>query len=91
MKSLKNRSENNGKCKLTLQIAKHQVAQKKDENKATETLQRTATFDSERYEVGMLWNDNPRHLPNNFLSAMGQLKLLEEGFEKDPELKDRYE
>ena len=37
-----------------------------EDNKAIETLQRTATFDGERYEVGMLWNVNPRHLPNNF-------------------------
>ena len=56
----------------------------KDENKAIETLQRTATFEGERYEVGMLWNDNPKQLPNNFLSAMGQLTSLETKIRKRP-------
>ena len=69
-----------------LQIVKDQVAQR-----TTTKLQRTATFDGEPYEVGMLWNDNPSHLPNNPFSAMGQFKSLEKGFEKDLELNDRYE
>ena len=33
----------------------------------------------------------PRHLPNSFFSAMGQLKSLEKIFENDPDLKDSYE
>ena len=63
----------------------------KDDNKAIGMLQRTATFEIERYQFGMFWSDNPRHLPNNFFTAMGQLKLPEKRFENDPELKDRYE
>ena len=63
----------------------------KDDNKAIETLERSATFDGEPYEVGMLWNDNPRHLPDNFFSAMGQLKSLDARFEEESELEVRYE
>ena len=63
----------------------------KDDNKTIETLQRTATFISERYEVGMLWKGNQRRLPNNLFSRMGQLKSQQRRFETDPELKERYE
>ena len=49
----------------------------KDKSKAIETLKISATSDGEFYKVGLLWNDNPRYLPNNFFSATSQLKSLE--------------
>ena len=48
-------------------------------------------FDGERYEIGLLWNDNERTSPNNLASATGHLKSLERRFNNQPQLKRRYE
>ena len=37
--------------------------------KAEDILERTTVFDGERYEVGLLWNDNEQMLPDNIASA----------------------
>ena len=90
MKYLQKKSKKVGNGSLCLKLQETR-GRSKDDKKAIETLQRTETFDGEPYEVGMLWNDNPRHLPKNFFKAMGRLKSLERRIEKDPVLKDRYE
>ena len=54
-------------------------------------LEQTTKFDGERYEVGLLWKRNDPSLPNNFSSALSQMKSLEYTFEKKPELKKLYQ
>ena len=48
-------------------------------------------FNGERYEDGILWNDNEQMLPDNFASATGQLISLEGRINNQTELKKRYE
>ena len=62
----------------------------KADAKATEILERTTRHDGERYEVGMLWAEENSSLPNNFFSALAQLKSLERRLEKDDDLKQKY-
>ena len=53
-------------------------------------LKATTKFDGKRYEVGLLWKNAKPHLPNNYSSAVSQLKSLERRLEKDANLKQRY-
>ena len=48
-------------------------------------------FDGERYEVGLLWKSRDPFLPNNYSSALSQMKSLEYRLEKKPELKKLYQ
>ena len=50
----------------------------------------TTKFDGERNEVGLLWKNAKPHLPNNYSSAVSQLKSLERRLEKNETLKQRY-
>ena len=59
----------------------------KVEQRAIKTLERTTRFSGERYEVGLLWREDKMMLPNNFYSAMWQLKSLEQRLQKDEKLK----
>ena len=63
----------------------------KEEKRATKTLEQTTRFNGERYEVGLLWREEEMKLPNNFYSAMGQLKSLERRLQKDETLRMRYQ
>ena len=63
----------------------------KEEQRAIKTLEQTTRFNGERYEVGLLWREDEVKLPNNFYSAMGQLKSLEQRLQKDETLKKRYQ
>ena len=63
----------------------------KDEQRATKTLEQTTRFTGERYEVGLLWREDVVKLPNNFYSAMGQLRSLEKRLQKDDTLQQRYQ
>ena len=54
-------------------------------------MKETTQFNGERYEVGLLWQEDNVKLPNNYFSAMGQLKSLERRFQKDEALKKRYQ
>ena len=63
----------------------------KEDDKALEMLKATTKFDGERYEVGLLWKNAKLHLPNNYSSAVSQLKSLERRFEKDVKLRQRYQ
>ena len=67
------------------------TGQSKDERRAIDTLKETTRFNGERYEVGLLWREDDVKLPNNFFSAMGQMKSLERRFQKDEALKNRYQ
>ena len=62
----------------------------KEDDKALEMLKATTKFDGERYEVGLLWKKSKPQLPNNYSSAVSQLKCLERRLEKDANLKQRY-
>ena len=62
----------------------------KEDDKALEMLKATTKFDGERYEVGHLWKKAKPHLPNNYSSAVSQLKSLERRLEKDENLKQRH-
>ena len=62
----------------------------KEGDKALEMLKTTTKFDGERYEVGLLWKNAKPQLPNNYSSAVSQLKSLERRLEKDEILKQRY-
>ena len=62
----------------------------KEDERALEMLKATTNFDGERYEVGLLWKNAKLHLPNNYSSAVSQLKSLVRRLEKDANLKQRY-
>ena len=58
--------------------------------RAMKILERTAFNDGCRYQVAMLWADEESTLPNNYLSALVQMKSLERRLGKDPQLKESY-
>ena len=57
----------------------------KEDEKALQMLEQTTKFDGERYEVGLFWKRIAPFLPNNYSSALRQLKSLEYRLEKKPE------
>ena len=59
----------------------------KEDEKALQMLEQTTKFDGERYEVGLLWKRNDSFLPNNYSSALSQMKSLEYRLETKPEFK----
>ena len=61
-----------------------------DDARASKISQETTYHDGCRYQVGMLWADDESSLPNNYFSALVQLKSLERRLEKTPELKASY-
>ena len=58
--------------------------------RALNILENTTYHDGSRYHVGMLWADEESTLPNNYFSALVQLKSLERRLEKSPDLKSSY-
>ena len=58
--------------------------------RAEKILDETTYHDGTRYQVGMLWVDAESSLPNNYFSALVQLKSLERRLGKDVDLKERY-
>ena len=58
--------------------------------RASKILQDTTYHDGCRYQVGMLWADDDSSLPNNYFSALVQLKSLERRLERTPDLKASY-
>ena len=58
--------------------------------RAEKLLERTTYHDESQYQVGMLWAEDESSLPNNYFSALVQLKSLERRLGKDAELKERY-
>ena len=58
--------------------------------RAMKILEETTFNDGCRYQVGMLWADEESTLPNNYFSALVQLKSLERRLGKYPQLKKSY-
>ena len=58
--------------------------------RASKILQDTTYHDGCRYQVGMLWADDDSSLPNNYFSALVQLKSLERRLERTPDLRASY-
>ena len=63
----------------------------KEDEKALQMLEQNTRFDGERYEVGLLLKRNDPFLPNNYSSALSQMKSLEYRLEKKPELMKLYQ
>ena len=60
------------------------------DRRAVEILKKTTTHDGQRYQVGMLWANDDLDLPNNYYSALVQLKSLEKRLSMDEELRSKY-
>ena len=60
------------------------------EARASNVLEETTYHAGSRYQVGMLWTQIGSSLPNNYFSALVQLKSLERRSNKDPKLKQYY-
>ena len=60
------------------------------DRRAVEILEKNTTHDDQRYQVGMLWANDDLDLPNNYYSALVQLKSLERRLSKDGELRSKY-
>ena len=58
--------------------------------RAEKILDDKTYHDGSRYQVGMLWAEDDSSLPNNYFSALVQLKSLERRLAKDADLKERY-
>ena len=56
------------------------------DHRAVETLEETTPHDGQRYQIRMLWANDDLDLPNNYYSALVQLKSLEKRLSKDEEL-----
>ena len=58
---------------------------------AHDVFENTAVHNGKRYDVGMPWaEDNNIELPNNYFSALVQLKSLEKRLTKDQTLREKY-
>ena len=62
----------------------------KADNRALRILESTTFHDGERYQVGMLWAEGNCKLPDNYFSALVQLKLLENKLNKNADLMSSY-
>ena len=62
----------------------------KEDERDLERLKATTKFDGERYEIGILRKNAKLHLPNNYSSAVSQLKSVERPLEKDENLTQSY-
>ncbi|XP_075250920.1 uncharacterized protein LOC142343117 [Convolutriloba macropyga] len=61
------------------------------DRRAVEILEKTTFNDGKRYQVGMLWSKDDLPLPNNYYSALVQLKSLEKRLFRDQDLRVKYE
>ena len=57
---------------------------------ALDILENTTVQNEKRYDVGMLWAKDNVELPNNYFSALVQLKSLEKRLTKDQTLREKY-
>ena len=58
--------------------------------RALDILENTTVHNGKRYDVGMLWAEDNIELPNNYFSALVQLKSLEKRLTKDQTLREKY-
>ncbi|XP_043242111.1 uncharacterized protein LOC122391871 [Amphibalanus amphitrite] len=61
-----------------------------DDEKALRILEKTTRHLGERYEVGLLWQDEEVSLPNNYTMACSRLRSLERSLMKSPEKAAAY-
>ena len=55
-----------------------------------EILDQSTVHEKGRYFLGMLWPSDQVKLPNNYFSALVQLKSMEKRLSKDSDLRERY-
>ena len=58
--------------------------------RAHDILENTTLHNGKKYDVGMLWAEVNIELPNNYFSALDQLKTLEKRLTKDQTLREKY-
>ena len=62
----------------------------KDEKRAMSILQASTVLKNQRYEIPLLWKEDPPKLPNNKELALQRLYSLEKKLQKSPELEQKY-
>ena len=65
-------------------------ARSSDDKRANKILEASTIHDGDRYAVGMLWAEDHSQLPNNYYSALAQLKSMEKRLDKDTNLRVLY-
>ena len=65
-------------------------ARSSDDKRANKILEASTIHDGDRYAVGMPWAEDHSQLPNNYYSALAQLKSLEKRLDKDTNLRALY-
>ena len=58
--------------------------------RAHDILENTTVHNGKRYDLAMLWAEDNIELPNNYSSALVQLKSLEKRLSKDQILREKY-
>ena len=62
------------------------IMMSKDEKRAMSILQASTVLKNQRYEIPLLWKEDPPKLPNNKELALQRLYSLEKKLQKSPEL-----
>ncbi|XP_075247137.1 uncharacterized protein LOC142340448 [Convolutriloba macropyga] len=68
---------------------KHETTNPVDKE-ALDILNKTISYNGERYEIGLPWK-KPLRIENNYFAALSQLKSLQKRLSKDLQLKELYE
>ena len=61
-----------------------------EDQKAMDILERTTKHQGDKYEVGLLWQDDDVSMPDNHSMACSRLRSLERSLNKDPEKAKAY-
>ena len=59
------------------------------DKEALDILNKTISYNSERYEIGLPWK-KPLRIENNYFAALSQLKSLQKRLSNDIQLKELY-
>ena len=65
-------------------------ARSSDDKRANNILEASTIHDGDRNADGLLWAEDHSQLPNNYYSALAQLKSLEKRLDKDTNLRALY-
>ena len=68
----------------------NQPALTPDDRKAMDILEKTTKRKGDKYEVGLLWQDEGVQMPDNYTMACNRLKSLERTLRKNPERAEAY-
>ena len=60
------------------------------DKEALDILNKTISYNGERYEIGLPWK-KPLRIKNNYIAALSQLKSLQKRLSNDLQLKELYE